>query len=415
MRTTFVCLALVFVLFCPFASAQWVQTNLPDSLTVSCFAVSGTNLFAGTAAGVFLSSTGGSNWAPFTSGLTSSYIYSLAVQGTDLFAGTSGDGVFRSTDRGATWTHTYLTTGYVYCLALSETNLIAGTGGGAYLSTDRGASWTAPDPGLSGTPNAFLVYGKNLFAGTGGGGIFLSTNNGTSWAKSDSGLPFSSFVSSLAACGTIIFAGIMLPVFPPADVVYSSSNSGRNWARADSGFLGSFTVSTFAVYGTNLFAGVSDHFHPPGGGVYVSSNNGTSWTAVNTGLQPKEAVLSLIVSGTSLFAGTNDGVWRRPLSEMVTGVEMSSTEVPEMFELEQNYPNPFNPSTTIKYELPRTSQVSLTVFDILGREVSVLVNDRRDAGVYEVKFDGSNLASGVYFYRIQAGDFTQTKRLLLLK
>ena len=65
--------------------------------------------------------------------------------------------------------------------------------------------------------------------------------------------------------------------------------------------------------------------------------------------------------------------------------------------------------------MPHSSQVKLTVFDILGREVSVLVNERRDAGAYEVKFDGSNLASGVYFYRLQAGSFVQTRKLLLLR
>ena len=83
--------------------------------------------------------------------------------------------------------------------------------------------------------------------------------------------------------------------------------------------------------------------------------------------------------------------------------------------LHQNYPNPFNPTTTIKFELPKASQVNLTVSDILGREVSVLVNERRDAGVHEARFDGSSLASGVYFYRIQAGSFIETKSLLLLK
>ena len=83
--------------------------------------------------------------------------------------------------------------------------------------------------------------------------------------------------------------------------------------------------------------------------------------------------------------------------------------------LNQNYPNPFNPSTTIKYELPKASLVRLSVYDMLGRQVSVLVDERRDAGVHEVKFEGSTLASGVYFYRLQAGDFTQTKRLLILK
>ena len=100
---------------------------------------------------------------------------------------------------------------------------------------------------------------------------------------------------------------------------------------------------------------------------------------------------------------------------IVTGDASPIADLPATYSLWQNYPNPFNPSSTIKFELPRTSLVDLSVFDILGRRVSVLVNDRRDAGVYEVKFDGSNLASAVYFYRLQARDFTQTKRLLLLK
>ena len=81
----------------------------------------------------------------------------------------------------------------------------------------------------------------------------------------------------------------------------------------------------------------------------------------------------------------------------------------------QSYHNSLNPTTTIKFELPKSSAVRLSVFDILGREVSVLVNERRDAGVHEVKFDGSNLASGVYLYRLQAGDFVSTKRMLVLK
>ncbi len=77
--------------------------------------------------------------------------------------------------------------------------------------------------------------------------------------------------------------------------------------------------------------------------------------------------------------------------------------------------NPFNLNTIIKYELPRVSNVTLTVYDMLGRELSVLANDRREAGVHEVKFDGSGYSSGVYFYRLQAGNFVSTKRMLVLK
>ena len=99
---------------------------------------------------------------------------------------------------------------------------------------------------------------------------------------------------------------------------------------------------------------------------------------------------------------------------LVTSVA-EEVRVPEQFSLRQNYPNPFNPSTTIRYELPNSSMVRLSAYDILGREVGVLVNERKNAGSYDVKFDGSKLASGVYFYRLQAGDFVQTRKLLLLR
>lgn len=146
----------------------------------------------------------------------------------------------------------------------------------------------------------------------------------------------------------------------------------------------------------------------------MSTNNSTSWTVVNNGLTNNN-VTSLVVSGTNLFAGTDGGVWRRPLSEMITGVEHQQSNLPTKFALEQNYPNPFNPTTIIKYEIPQNGFVSLKVYDILGKEVALLENGIENAGRYEVKFDGSNLSSGVYFYRIQAGSFSKTKKLLLLK
>jgi hypothetical protein len=100
---------------------------------------------------------------------------------------------------------------------------------------------------------------------------------------------------------------------------------------------------------------------------------------------------------------------------MVASAPISSESMPAVVSLDQNYPNPFNPSTTIKFELPRASLVSLKVYDILGREVSVLVNDRKEPGAYEVRFDGSNLASGVYFYRLSAGTYVETRKLLLVR
>jgi len=99
----------------------------------------------------------------------------------------------------------------------------------------------------------------------------------------------------------------------------------------------------------------------------------------------------------------------------VTGVTEQTLLAPTQFHLSQNYPNPFNPGTTIKYELPRSSVVKLSVFDMLGREVAVLVNERKNAGLHEVRFNASGLATGAYFYRLQADGFVQSKKLLVLK
>jgi hypothetical protein len=96
-------------------------------------------------------------------------------------------------------------------------------------------------------------------------------------------------------------------------------------------------------------------------------------------------------------------------------VLLTAYVLPATYALLQNYPNPFNPTTVVRYQLPVVNDVRLAVYDILGREVSLLVNERKDAGVYEVKFDASRLSSGVYLYRLQAGDFTQAQKMMVLR
>jgi len=149
------------------------------------------------------------------------------------------------------------------------------------------------------------------------------------------------------------------------------------------------------------------------GGIWVVSPSGTYLTLIITPQTPSNCAWG-DADRRTLYITAQTSVYRiRP--GIATGVNEATRSGPNHFELQGNYPNPFNPSTTIKYELPQSSTVRLGVYDILGREVSVLVDQRKNAGSYEVKFDGSNLASGAYFYRFQAGSFVQTKRLLLLK
>jgi hypothetical protein len=90
-------------------------------------------------------------------------------------------------------------------------------------------------------------------------------------------------------------------------------------------------------------------------------------------------------------------------------------QIPKSYDLSQNYPNPFNPVTKINYALPKQGFVTLKIYDITGREVKVLVNEFKQAGYYTIDFNSTNLASGVYFYRIQSNDFIHTKRMVLVK
>jgi hypothetical protein len=101
--------------------------------------------------------------------------------------------------------------------------------------------------------------------------------------------------------------------------------------------------------------------------------------------------------------------------DIPVGVETQDNIVPEYFVLYQNYPNPFNPSTKIKYSVPQSSNVVIKVFDVLGNEISTLVNEEIVAGSYEVKFNASELASGIYFYKLNAGSFVEIKKMMLLK
>ena len=101
--------------------------------------------------------------------------------------------------------------------------------------------------------------------------------------------------------------------------------------------------------------------------------------------------------------------------DYLVGISHNGNTVPKVYSLAQNYPNPFNPTTTINFGLPKAGLVKLVIYDILGRVVSTLVNEHREAGTYNIAFDASNISSGVYFYKLEAGDFSSIKKMVLVK
>ena len=102
-------------------------------------------------------------------------------------------------------------------------------------------------------------------------------------------------------------------------------------------------------------------------------------------------------------------------SGTIAQVNISNPNIPENYSLKQNFPNPFNPTTTIRYSIPKAVHITIKVYNIIGQLVATLIDEYKQAGNYEIKFNGSNLSSGVYFYRMQAGNFVEVKKLILLK
>lgn len=158
----------------------------------------------------------------------------------------------------------------------------------------------------------------------------------------------------------------------------------------------------------HIFAGTESD------GISRSKDNGNNWTQINSGLT-SNYVRSLAINNSGyVFAGTNDsGVFRS--AGTTTFVKESGKSISNRFLLSQNYPNPFNPSTTINYSVPKQSNVTLTIYDALGREVTTLISEEESIGNYSIEFNAAYLSSGIYFYRLQAGSFAETKKLILLR
>jgi len=417
--------------------AQWTNTNLPFNGDAVSFAVSRTSIYVGTTGGgVFRSTDNGLSWTGVNTGLTGNWVIALSFTEANLFAGTYWHSVFRSTNDGFSWAGVGSGQTYsdVYALAVIpndavDTNLFAATADslgrwyGVFLSTNNGDTWIDVTNELTTsciTPNcwvdAFAVSGANLFAGTVGRGVFLSTNNGSNWTAVNTGLT-NKYARVLAVNGANLYAG----TWGDSGGVFLSTNNGTAWIEISNG-LSNRHIRALTVNGTNLFAGTE------GNGVFLSTNNGTSWAEVNTGLRSTWAT-ALAVSGAYLFVGTtrfdtlSGGVWRRPLSEMVTSVGTPLSELPVGFSLDQNYPNPFNPSTTISFSIPLKSFVSLELFNVLGMAMSTLISEELPAGRYSRQWNAARLPSGVYFYRLMAystvsgftGSFNETKKFLLLR
>ena len=161
------------------------------------------------------------------------------------------------------------------------------------------------------------------------------------------------------------------------------------------------------------------------GNLKTQGDKGNNWTSISNGLLSNKSITSLVANNSYLFSSQAfNSVWKYSGgldNPLITEQDANINK----FRLSQNYPNPFNPVTKIKFDIPShlsfpnapigNPLVTLKVYDIIGKEISTLINEQLQPGTYETEWDGSNYPSGVYFYKLTAGDFIDTKRMMMIK
>ncbi|MBC7776223.1 MAG: T9SS type A sorting domain-containing protein [Phycisphaerae bacterium] len=403
------------------SQTNWTRCSqgLPDGKVILSLAKMNATLFAGVSkAGVFKSDDFGNSWLsmPAHPAFVASSTSSMAVIDTFLFAGVIGKGVLKTSLNDTSWTllaNGLLNKSVQDLIAVNDTLYAATYGGGVFYSGDMGNSWSTLYNNQGMDDHKVYSLASNttsLFAGTIGtdglpdtGVAYRAILGGSTWTRINSGFIRNGVhleqVFSIAANDTLVFAGT-------DDVgLYRSTDNGDNWVPVG-GFDGD--VLAIEIAGTTVYYGTAHH------GVFRSLDAGQTWSADNTGLAFGNLTLpttvkDLLVVGSVIYASSDIGVFKQDIPNFTSGVQ----HPPEAASIQlNNFPNPFSAVTTIQFYNPSAGSVSLSLFDMTGKLLAILLQKEMPEGYGRVDFDGRNLPVGLYYVQLEtkgAGVFQAIK------
>jgi photosystem II stability/assembly factor-like uncharacterized protein len=418
------------------AQSGWVpqSSGTRKYLAAVFFTDANTGTVVGDSGTILHTTDSGGTWASQSSGTN----YPLTgVHFTDANTGTAVGGgsdslslsptaiILRTTNGGGTWTSQSTVLAHNRLIGVYFTDANTGTAvgrvGTILRTTNGGTSWTSQPsetPGdLAGVcftdANTGIAVGS--YATTGNGVILRTTNGGSTWWNQ----PLD------PANGTTRFPGLHGVSFSDTNTGTAVGSSGTIFRTTNGGAVwksqSSPTTSwlhgvhfTDADTGTAV-GGAYDSFLNPFAIILRTTDGGATWTNQSSGTKSWLNGVHFTDANTGTAVGDLGTILRTTTGGETWVSVDQEPDAPRQFTLGQNYPNPFNPSTTIRYGLPHRCQVTLTVFNTLGQRVALLQNGEQEAGYHDVQFNGSGLSSGVYFYRLRAGDLVETKRLLLIR
>jgi photosystem II stability/assembly factor-like uncharacterized protein len=328
---------------------------------------------------VFYSTNYGESWVPSDTSFSENLKIITVSINNDVYTTTFSENIYRSTDHGSSWNLVNNTIHQIRDLKINQLGhiFVAASEFGVFRSTDNGNSWELVNDGLNELYLRSLTIDPSGFIYTGLGGT-----PGKIWRTVESSIPVE--LISLNA-----------------NYIESGNEIELTWTTATETNNSGFEI------------------------LRITQNDKDEWEKI--GFVPGHGTTTETQHYTFTDNDFNPGKYQYKLKQIDYDGSFEYSQIIEVeipyvneFSLSQNYPNPFNPSTKIKFEIPGqvrndNTLVTLKVYDILGREVSTLVNEEKPAGEYEVEFDGSSLPSGIYFYQLKAGEYVETKKMVLLK
>ncbi|MDX9925009.1 MAG: T9SS type A sorting domain-containing protein [Ignavibacteriaceae bacterium] len=430
------------------------------------------NLLVGLSySGIFKYNSSTYKWEDSNEGITGRTISPIYVtpNGNILAGEYPNHDLFLSADKGITWKRILLSAGYdwVYSFASNSKgeifmavkynclNYINTECTSLYKSSDNGLTWKSLKfiDGQPGFSNKLFIDSKDAIYYITVSGLWKSIDNGESWQYIYSKNWIRDiFIDKKDYIYLAIESDFSSGHYNPG--VVKSEDGGISWIVANEGLMAKNTFKLIGDNKNNLYA-FDRSTNEDLCGIYRSNNEGNSWIKV----APKYFVIDFALDSngfiyaatadSSIIYSTDEGntwislwngykfgldfyslsidesnnIYAGTISNSIfiiknfepTGIENSYDEIPDHFSLSQNYPNPFNPNTTIKYQIAKAGMVQLKIFDLIGREVSTLVNEIQSHGNYKVNFDGKYLSSGVYLYRLISDSFILTKKFILIK
>lgn len=406
----------VLVLQLSYSQQGWVQQTSGTNLNLNCiyFVNSNTGYIGADSGRVLKTTNGGNIWITYNTGIQSS-VYSVQFPNSLTgFAGTVNNKTIRTNNGGINWDTSGTRGGRSVSFVNTDTGFSSRAYPNAiYRTTNSGASWDSAGYFYTlNPPNKilFLNYSTGYAIGLDWDlhnfyftFIGKTTNAGQTWT-----FPHYSGVLPSGGMYDICFpnnnTGFAVgSQYNP--ILFKSTNGGQNWS------LNSLPQTMFSVIFTDTSNG---WLCGSGGSILFSSNGGTNWSNQISGVTSSLKQIFMLNQNTGWICGAN-GTILYTNNGGLTGLEPMNNTLPVVFSLYQNYPNPFNPTTKIHFDLPKNSFTKIVVYDVLGRELETIVNEQLNAGSYTANWNASNYPSGVYFYKLTSGDYSATKKMVLIK